>query len=178
MAKKKDKLPPLQQRFVDEYPKDWHETNAAIRAGYSPKTAASQASRLLKNVKIKKAIMAVREDISKTAKIDAAWLLRILADDVQADVSELFDDEKRLKHPKDWPPAFRKGLVSGLDVTALFDSDVHGNKEQVGVVTKIKLADRTKLKELIGKHTDIGAFIEKLKVEAEIGFKGIKVKFV
>lgn len=42
-----------QQRFVDEYLKDLNATQAAIRAGYSPKTADQQASRLLTNVKVR-----------------------------------------------------------------------------------------------------------------------------
>ena len=41
-----------QQRFADEYLIDLNATRAAIRAGYSEKTAAAQASRLLKDVKV------------------------------------------------------------------------------------------------------------------------------
>ncbi len=51
-----------QRRFVDAY--QGNATEAAIAAGYSKKTAAEQASRLLKNVKIAKAI-------EKRAKRDA-----------------------------------------------------------------------------------------------------------
>lgn len=42
-----------QMRFVDEYMIDLNATQAAIRAGYSVKTAYSQGQRLLKNVGIK-----------------------------------------------------------------------------------------------------------------------------
>ena len=42
-----------QRAFVREYPKDWHATKAAIRAGYSPKSAHVTSSRLLANAKIK-----------------------------------------------------------------------------------------------------------------------------
>ena len=41
-----------QQRFVDEYLIDLNATQAAIRAGYSAKTAAQAASRLLTNVEV------------------------------------------------------------------------------------------------------------------------------
>lgn len=41
-----------QQRFADEYLIDLNATQAAIRAGYSEKTAAQQGARLLTNVKI------------------------------------------------------------------------------------------------------------------------------
>ena len=50
------KLTTKQQLFVDEYLVDLNATRAAIRAGYSEKTAEFQASRLLKNVKIEKAL--------------------------------------------------------------------------------------------------------------------------
>ena len=44
-------LNPKQQRFVDEYLIDLNGKQAAIRAGYSEKTAEVQASRLLSNAK-------------------------------------------------------------------------------------------------------------------------------
>lgn len=49
-------LKPKQQRFAVEYLHDLHGQNAAIRAGYKAESARSQASRLLTNVNIQKAI--------------------------------------------------------------------------------------------------------------------------
>ncbi|CAB3644131.1 terminase small subunit [Trinickia soli] len=46
-------LTPKQMRFVQEYLIDSNGKQAAIRAGYSPKTAEAQASRLLSNAKVK-----------------------------------------------------------------------------------------------------------------------------
>ena len=43
-----------QAKFITEYTKDLNATQAAIRAGYSPKTAYSQGQRLLKNVEVQK----------------------------------------------------------------------------------------------------------------------------
>lgn len=51
-----DKLTAKQRLFVTEYLKDLNATQSAIRAGYSPHTAAEQGARLLANVKVKKAI--------------------------------------------------------------------------------------------------------------------------
>ncbi len=45
-----------QERFVAEYLVDLNATQAAIRAGYSEKTATEQGSRLLTNVKVQEAI--------------------------------------------------------------------------------------------------------------------------
>lgn len=52
------KLTEKQQRFVEEYLIDLNATQAAIRAGYSAKTADQQGSRMLANVKVQQAIMA------------------------------------------------------------------------------------------------------------------------
>ena len=52
-----------QRRFAEEYLKDLNATQAAIRAGYSERTAYSQGQRLLKHVEIKNAIKEVRESI-------------------------------------------------------------------------------------------------------------------
>ncbi len=45
-----------QRAFVREYLKDYNASAAAERAGYSPKTAAQQGSRLLKNADVQKQI--------------------------------------------------------------------------------------------------------------------------
>lgn len=52
------KLTPKQQRFVDEYLVDLNATQAAIRAGYSAKTARQIGERLLSNVDIQAALSA------------------------------------------------------------------------------------------------------------------------
>lgn len=54
-----NKLTALQERFVAEYATDLNGTQAAIRAGYSPKSAASTASDLLKKPAIRAAIAGI-----------------------------------------------------------------------------------------------------------------------
>ncbi len=49
-------LTPRQARFVEEYLLDLNATQAAIRAGYSKKTAYSQGERLLRNVEVAAAV--------------------------------------------------------------------------------------------------------------------------
>ena len=61
--------------------------------------------------------------------------------------------------------AFRTGLVAGVDIVQERDgADAEGNPSFV-TVRKIKLADRAKYLEMIGKHIDVGAFKDKLEVE-------------
>ena len=50
------KMSKKKQAFSLEYTKDWNATQAAIRAGYSPKTAKSQGQRLLTKVDVQKKI--------------------------------------------------------------------------------------------------------------------------
>jgi phage terminase small subunit len=54
-------LDPKRRRFVEEYRLDWNATQAAIRAGYSPKTAQQQSSRLLLNVVVQEALAEVMQ---------------------------------------------------------------------------------------------------------------------
>lgn len=54
-----------QSRFVTEYLIDFNATQAAIRSGYSEKTARSQGQRLLTNVDIQNAITTEREKIQE-----------------------------------------------------------------------------------------------------------------
>ena len=58
------KLTPKQQRFVEEYLVDLNATQAAIRAGYSAKTARAQGQRMLTKVDIEEAIQAAQQERS------------------------------------------------------------------------------------------------------------------
>ena len=62
-----DKLNAQQRAFADEYLKDFNATQAAIRAGYSEKTAYAQGHRLLKNAEIAEHIEARLSDITMSA---------------------------------------------------------------------------------------------------------------
>ncbi len=67
----KYKLNDRQKRFVTEYVIDHNATQAALRAGYSPRTAYSQGQRLLKHVEVKKALKKLQNDIRKENIADA-----------------------------------------------------------------------------------------------------------
>ena len=62
-------ITPKQQRFVTEYLIDLNATQAAIRAGYSRKTAQQQGSRLLTNVVVKRAIAAQQDRQLKSVEV-------------------------------------------------------------------------------------------------------------
>ncbi len=66
-----DGLTAKQKRFVDEYLIDCNATQAAIRAGYSPKTANIQAAKLMRNKSISDYINSELEKI-RSGKIASA----------------------------------------------------------------------------------------------------------
>ena len=149
-----EKLTPKQSAFVQEYLKDLNATQAAIRAGYSERTANEQGSRLLANVSVRDAIDAAKQQRSERTQIDADWLLTRLADEIEADIAELYDEHTgALKPVHKWPKIFRQGLVAGIDVNQL---TVDGRS--VGEVVKVKLADRNAIKKMIGDHVGVQAF--------------------
>jgi len=64
-----------QDRFIEEFLVDLNATQAAIRAGYSPKTAHAQASRLLKNVNVAAKIAAAKGNRSERTEITLDYVL-------------------------------------------------------------------------------------------------------
>ena len=165
----KDKLTPKQRAFTQEYLVDLNATQAAIRAGYSEKWAQQMgAENLLKPV-IARAIMQAKAERSQRTKIDADWVLERLAQEMEADVADLYDESGALKPVHEWPLIWRQGLVSGMDVEQLYAIE-EGKQIPAGVVTKIKLpADRSiKRLELIGKHVAVQAFKDRLDLNATI----------
>ncbi len=80
MAKLTDK----QQRFVKEYLVDLNATQAAIRAGYSKKTADQQASRLLTNVKVAEAVAKGAALIAERTELTQDRVVRGLLKEAEA----------------------------------------------------------------------------------------------
>lgn len=70
-----DKLTEKQKRFADEYMIDLNGTQAAIRAGYSAKTAMEQGSRLLSNVKVQEYLSESRQKVSEKLELSHEWVL-------------------------------------------------------------------------------------------------------
>lgn len=68
-----------QRRFVEEYLVDLNATQAAIRAGYSKKTAEQGAAQLLRNIKVLDAIAKAQEARSIRTGITQDMVLEELA---------------------------------------------------------------------------------------------------
>ena len=76
-----------QEMFVNEYLIDYNATQAAIRAGYSERTAYSIGQRLLKNVEVENSIKEQREKIQNdniaTAKDVEEFLSLAMNDEIE-----------------------------------------------------------------------------------------------
>ena len=111
-----------QERFCAEYVVDHNGTQAAIRAGYSAKTAAPIASRLLRDVIIKQKIAEMAQKVDTTDAIASAEeVLRYLTSTMRG---ETFDQIMR--------------------------KDDEGNLARFNVVAKV--SDRNRAAEALAKH--------------------------
>ncbi len=137
------KLTPKQQRFIDEYLIDLNATQAAIRAGYSPRTARAIACENLAKPDIQEAIAKAKIERSEATKINAEWVLRELVKLHKRVTQEI----KPALHPKT-----RKQM-----------KDERGN-----LLFVFNAAAANRALELIGKHTEIAAFKDRLEVSGGI----------
>lgn len=151
--------------FIAEYLRTNNATKAAIAAGYSEKTARQQGARLLSNVDIRAEIQTERRAMVAAAKVDAQDVLSRLKDEVEADIADLFDDEGKLLPVWEWPLVWRQGLISGIEVEELWEGRGE-DRVQVGMLRKVKISDRLKRIELMGKHIGVQAFKERVEVDA------------
>jgi phage terminase small subunit len=159
-----DNLNRKQRIFVREYLVDLNATNAAIRCGYSAASAHVTGSRLLNDHKIKTAIATAMEARAERTEINADWVLKRLANEADADLADLYADDGSLLPVDEWPLIWRQGLVAGIDVEEIF-ADGENGKERVGFVRKVRLSDRVKRLEMIGKHIAVNAFQDTIEVK-------------
>lgn len=143
-----------QKRFVSEYIIDLNAKQAAIRAGYSPKGAEPQASRLLSNAKIQTEIAKAMEDREKRTGITQ--------DRVLAELSAI-----AFAKATDYMEVGKDGLVKIKPTAELTDEQkkaIAGIKEGANGI-EIKLTDKTKALEMLSRH--LGLFNDKLNVNVE-----------
>jgi len=165
-SKAPKRLTPMQRLFALEYIKDFNGTRAASAAGFSERTAAQQAHQLLHNPLVAAEIEKQKRDRLERTKIDADWVLKRLVAEAEADLAEIYDDDGNLRPVKEWPEIWRKGLVAGIEAEELFEGTGE-DRVQIGYTRKVKLSDRIKRIELLGRHADVGAWKDRKQVEAD-----------
>lgn len=92
-------LTPKQERFVAEYLIDLNATQAAIRTGYSAKTAASQGARLLKQGGVGRAVQAAQQARAVRTEITQDRVLQELARIAFFDIRRLYRADGSMKDP-------------------------------------------------------------------------------
>jgi phage terminase small subunit len=149
-------LSPKQQTFVREYLVDQNATRAATAAGYSKKTAYSQAHDLLKKPEIAEAIQKEMDARAKRIQFTADDVLRELRNISDADIAECYNEDGTFKSIHDIPLHIRKA-IAGIEVKEIFAGKP---KRKIGELVKVKFWDKTKTLELTGRHlklfTDTG----------------------
>lgn len=140
-------LTPKQKRFVAEYLVDLNATAAAIRAGYSKKTANRIASENLSKLDIQAAIQDAMKQREQRTEITQDMVLRETANLAFFDIRKMFDKNGKPLGISELDAETAAALV-GLDVQDVADND--GN--YVGYIKKYKMADKIKALELLGKH--------------------------
>lgn len=90
-------LTPKQARFVQEFLLDLNATQAAIRAGYSRRTAQEQGSQMLARPEIKAAIDAAKVERSERTEIDAERVLKEIAAMAFYDPADLIGTARELE---------------------------------------------------------------------------------
>lgn len=147
-----------QDRFVKEYLIDLNATQAAIRAGYSPKTANEQGARLLANVSVQEAIAKAMAERSKRTGISQDRVIQELA-------RIAFVNPQNVINPKD---ASVKADATEDDLACIQSVKVKTMDGAKGksVEREVRLNDKMKALELLGKH--LGMFKDKLEVDADM----------
>lgn len=153
-AKGADGLTVRQRTFVSEYMIDLNGTQAAIRAGYSPRTANEQSTRLLAQVHVADAVARAKADRAKRTGITADRVLRELAAVGFArlpDVAKWGEDDLTLADSDALTDDDARAIQSVTQVEKVIKSLGNGETLMSRERT-IKLHDKVKALTKIGDH--------------------------
>ena len=151
-----------QKRFVEEYLIDLNATQAAIRAGYSPDTAYSIGQENLKKPEIKMRIEKAMAERSRRTGVNADRVIQELAKIAFVNASEVINTED----------ATLKLNAAPEDTAAIQSVKVKTFGED-GIEREIKMADKIKALELLGKH--LGMFKDKMEISGSLDLEKSKL---
>lgn len=146
-----------QEMFCREYLIDLNATQAAIRAGYSAKTANRTASENMSKPDVQSRIAELKAQRNDLVGINSTYVLNRLVEIDQMDVLDILTSTGELKSVAEWPKVWRTTL-SGLEVMEMASE---GNT--AALLKKIKWPDKVKNLELLGKHISVQAFKEQVE---------------
>jgi phage terminase small subunit len=120
-------------------------TQAAVAAGFSPKSAASQGSRLLKNVKVRQIIDSRRTALVAKYELTTDMIVRSIVQELTFDPAKLYDESGNLRKITDLPEDVRMALSS-------IEFEQVGSPDAPVFVRKVKWAARLGAREQAMKH--------------------------
>ena len=163
-AKSAAKLTAKQEIFCKEYLIDLNGTQAAIRAGYSEKTARQIAEQNLSKLDIQNRVSELKQSRNAQLDVDGTYVLKRLIEWDQLDVLDILTDTGGFNPISEWPKVWRTS-ISAMDVSTLMkqEEDIETR------IMKVKWPDKVKNLELIGKHVDVQAFKDKVDLSSEDG---------
>jgi phage terminase small subunit len=141
------RLSEKQDRFCHEYCIDFHQQNAAIRAGYPAKSAHVAASKLVKNGKIQARIAEIRANASAKTGISLERILDQLGAMAHVDPAEMYHPETGDLLPIHQMPEHVRRCIQSIEV-----DEINVDGVVMGQTKKIKLAPREKAADMIMKH--------------------------
>ena len=144
-----------QKRFIEEYLIDLNATQAAIRAGYSPDTAKSIGSENLTKPDIQARIAKAMAERSRRTGVNADRVVMELAKIAFVNAGDVIDAET----------ATLKTDAARDDTAAIQSVKVKTFGED-GLEREIKMADKLKALELLGKH--LGMFKDKVELSGTL----------
>jgi phage terminase small subunit len=155
------KLTPKQQRFVDEYLIDLNATQAAIRAGYSAKTANVIACENLSKPNIAAAIEKARQKTANKLEITRERVLMEFARLAFVDPRAFYNADGTLKQVTELDQDTAAALT-GMEVDEI---RVGNNETSIGVTRKIKWSDKRAALDSINRM--MGWNEDKLKLQGD-----------
>lgn len=160
-------LSPKQRRFVAEYLKDQNAKQAAIRAGYSKRSAEQDGPRLLRNAEVEAAINDGLKLVEEKALVTVAEVINEYRRVAFCDVAGAFNPDGSIKPIHEIPEDVRRAMA-GIEVVedAIGTAEI-GGKEGVKFIPrftkKVKFWEKTKALEGLGRFLKM--FTDKLVIE-------------
>src|SRR5215470_8405994 len=131
-----------QARFVEEYIIDLNGKQAAIRAGYSPRTAEVQASRLLSNAKVNAAVKQAMKARSRRTSISADRVVLELAAMAFSNISDFLQVQRDGSVQIDLARASRDRAAAVRDVILSTPAESSDVEVRITRLTQIELFDK------------------------------------
>lgn len=170
-----DSLSAKQQAFVREYLVDLNATQAAIRAGYSAKTARQVGGENLTKPAIRAAVDAALSARSQRVEVKADDVLRELMRVGLMDPIGAFDENGALLPLHRMPEEARRA-ISGFDLEELWEGR-GDEREQIGTVRKVRFWPKVQALEALGKHLKLFTEVKEHRF-AELTDEQLEAKFL